>query len=198
VAPRREKLIQAGFELLGEHGSTGTTVRGVCARAGLNPRYFYESFDDLDALVAAVFDDIMAETTGVTLAAIADAPNTADEKTRAALGAAIRHIAEDPRRLRIVLGEAGEGALARRRAATISRTAELMADQAARFYGIPRDDKLLLSSTFMLAGGISELVLAWHHGRLGEIGVDELVDHATDLVVGTSRATGALAKRRRT
>src|SRR4051794_16661626 len=75
LAPRREKLVQAGFELLGEHGPAGTTVRGVCAHAGLNPRYFYESFADLDELMGAVFDLVMEENTALTLAAIAEAPN---------------------------------------------------------------------------------------------------------------------------
>ena len=193
IAPRREKLLRAGFELLGDHGEAGTTVRGVCARASLNPRYFYESFDDLDTLLVAVFDSIMAETTSLTLEAIAAAENTAEAKTAAALGAAIRHLAADPRRIRIVLGEAGGRSLARRRAAAIARTAELMAGQAAVFYGMPRDDRLLLSTTYMLAGGLSALVIAWHDGRI-ELTVDELVANATALVVGTSRATGRLTR----
>jgi AcrR family transcriptional regulator len=196
VLPRRRKLVQAGFEMLGEHGQAGTTVRGVCARANLNPRYFYESFDDLDALLRAVFDDIMAETTELTLAAIAAAPDTAEAKTRAALDACIRHITNDPRRIRIVLAEAADGVLGRQRAAIVDRTAEMMADQAATFFGIDRRDKLLISATLMITGGIGELLVAWSNGST-ELTVDELIDHATLMTVGTSRAMGALAERRR-
>jgi AcrR family transcriptional regulator len=196
VLPRRRKLIQAGFELLGEHGQAGTTVRGVCAHAGLNPRYFYESFDDLDALLKAVFDDIMVETSRVWLEAIAAAPDTAEAKTRAALDAAIRHIADDPRRIRIVFAEAADGVLGRRRAAVVRRAADMMADQAASFFGIERRDKLLISASLMITGGISELVVAWSNGNT-DLTVDEIVEHATLMTLGASRSLGALAKQRR-
>ena len=195
VAPRRRKLLQAGFELLGEHGVAGTTVRGVCARASLNPRYFYESFEDLDALLRAVFDEIMAENTRLALAAIAAAPDTAEAKTRAALGASIRHIADDPRRIRIVFAEGAEGVLGRRRSALVQTAAEMMADQAATFFKIDRHDKLLISSSLMITGGLSELVVAWSNGSV-DLTVDELIDHAVLMTVGTSRAMGRLARQR--
>jgi AcrR family transcriptional regulator len=195
VVPRRRKLVQAGFEMLGEHGVAGTTVRGVCARAHLNPRYFYESFDDIDALVGAVFDDILSETTNLTLAAIAAAPETAEAKTRAAMDASIRHITDDPRRIRIVFGESAGNVLGQKRAEVVKASARMMADLAANFYGIDRNDKLLISSTFMLAGGLTELALAWSQGSI-DLTIDELIDHATMLTVGTSQATGKLVKAR--
>ena len=41
-------------------GLVGHDGAGACARrARLNPRYFYESFDDLDALVVAVYDRLV-------------------------------------------------------------------------------------------------------------------------------------------
>ena len=195
LAPRRRKLIEACFELLGEHGSEGTTVRGVCAKAGLNPRYFYESFSDLDALMGAVFDEILRENTRLVLAAVAEADDTAEAKTFAGVNTSIRHIAGDPRRIRIVYGE-NTGVLAQRRALMVSRTAGVMADLASRFYGIPRDDKLLQTTTIMLTGGLFELLLEWSNDRI-DLTLDELIDHATLLVVGTSRAAGRIAKTRR-
>jgi AcrR family transcriptional regulator len=192
LAPRRRKLMQAGFELLGEGGSEGTTVRGVCARAKLNPRYFYESFPDLDALVAAVFDEVQEESTRLTLAAIADADDTVEAKTRAGLEVGIRHIAGDPRRLRIVYGEGDTGVLVRKRAELVAQTAGLMAELAVRFSRNPREDKLLSTSTFMLSGGLFELIVAWSNGRI-DLTIDELIDHATLLVVATSRAARARA-----
>jgi AcrR family transcriptional regulator len=193
IGPRRQRLLEAAFALLGEHGVEGTTVRGVCARAELNARYFYESFDDLDALVGAVYDEIMGEATRRSLVAIAAAPNRARDKTRAGLEAGIRYVAKDPRRIRIVFREGGP-ALARRRAALVGRVAQLMADQASTFLGTPRKDKLLVSSTFVLAGGISELVAAWQRGAV-DLTLDELIDHATELALALSRgARSAAAK----
>jgi AcrR family transcriptional regulator len=51
--------MDAAFQLLGTEGWSGTSVRAVCQGARLNPRYFYESFDDLDALVIAVYDRVV-------------------------------------------------------------------------------------------------------------------------------------------
>jgi AcrR family transcriptional regulator len=194
VAARRARLLEAGFELIREHGAGAITVREVCKRAQLNPRYFYESFADLDALLVALFDQVLGETVALTLAAIEQAPATAEAKTRAALGAAFKSIADDPTRLRFVLADAlGNPALAHRRVEMIRRAAELMADQAAGFFDIPRDDELLQSSTFMLAGGLIELLMAWHAGSLA-LTIDQLIDHAVLLTVGTSEAAGRLAR----
>jgi AcrR family transcriptional regulator len=59
VAARRARLVQAGAELFGIQGLRATTVRGVCAEAGLTDRYFYESFTSLEDLLAAVYTDMM-------------------------------------------------------------------------------------------------------------------------------------------
>lgn len=59
VAERRARFVEAGIELFGTQGFRATTVRGVCAAAGLTDRYFYESFDSLEALLAAVYRTLM-------------------------------------------------------------------------------------------------------------------------------------------
>ena len=41
-------------------GLPATTVRAVCARARLTPRYFYESFADRESLVVTLFDELAA------------------------------------------------------------------------------------------------------------------------------------------
>ena len=69
-AERRELLVDAAYELLGAEGWNGTTVRGVCQSARLNPRYFYESFDSLESLFIAVFDRLVQEATRAALEAI--------------------------------------------------------------------------------------------------------------------------------
>src|ERR1700750_1425158 len=54
VAARRARFIEAGTELFGTQGFRGATVRGICAAAGLTDRYFYESFETLEALLSEV------------------------------------------------------------------------------------------------------------------------------------------------
>ena len=48
AADRRAHLLDVALELVGEKGAGGLTVRELYGRAKLNPRYFYESFTDLD------------------------------------------------------------------------------------------------------------------------------------------------------
>src|SRR5207302_1682855 len=69
---RRRLLLRAGFELLGGEGWSATTVRAVIERAGLNPRYFYESFTDLDEFVVAVYDQVVGEARDVVVAALSE------------------------------------------------------------------------------------------------------------------------------
>ena len=54
VAARRAALVEAGLDCLHDDGLSGASVRSICARARLTPRYFYESFADLDDTVRAV------------------------------------------------------------------------------------------------------------------------------------------------
>jgi AcrR family transcriptional regulator len=61
VAARRTRFVQAGLELFGTQGFRGATVRGVCAAAGLTDRYFYESFESLEALLVEVFGALMRD-----------------------------------------------------------------------------------------------------------------------------------------
>ncbi len=60
IAARRARFIEAGIALFGSQGFRSATVRGVCAAAGLTDRYFYESFDSLEALLMAAYGALMA------------------------------------------------------------------------------------------------------------------------------------------
>ncbi|MGH2987557.1 MAG: TetR/AcrR family transcriptional regulator, partial [Solirubrobacterales bacterium] len=104
-AVRRARLIEAGLELLGERGWQGTTVRAVCAEAGLTERYFYESFAGRDELLAGVFDRVATEAAEGVLRAVEAAPHDARSKARAAIGAFVEMLTDDPRRARAMLLE---------------------------------------------------------------------------------------------
>ncbi|HWC22801.1 MAG TPA: TetR/AcrR family transcriptional regulator [Flexivirga sp.] len=58
---RRERLIDAGIALFGTSGFRAATVGGVCDTAGLNKRYFYESFATLEDLLCAVYEVVVAD-----------------------------------------------------------------------------------------------------------------------------------------
>ena len=105
-AERRRLLLDAGFELLGTEGAAGTTVRAVCQHARLNPRYFYESFGDLDELVVAVYERVVDELRDALSLAMDDAPADLPAQMRAAVGAAVGFVDDDRRRARVLYVEA--------------------------------------------------------------------------------------------
>jgi AcrR family transcriptional regulator len=197
AADRRQRLLAVAYELLGEKGAAGITVRELYARARLNPRYFYESFNDLDELLAAVYDQLLAEMTAEVVAAIDAAADNEPAKTRAAIATAVGYLTDDPRRIRILLSDAlGHEALAQRRSNLVRTAAELMAAQAAEFYDVPANARLLRSTTHMLAGGLFELLIAWQDRTLN-LTIDELIDDASALVSGLGDAARSIAQQRR-
>jgi len=68
---RRIRLIEAAVQVYGELGYRNATVKSVCAAAGLTDRYFYEAFENSEALLAASFE-------AVTQAVLAEVVATAD------------------------------------------------------------------------------------------------------------------------
>jgi AcrR family transcriptional regulator len=197
AADRRQRLLAVAYELLGEKGTAGITVRELYARARLNPRYFYESFNDLDELLAAVYDQLLAEMTAEVVAAIDAAADNEPAKTRAAIATAVGYLTDDPRRIRILLSDAlGHEALAQRRSNLVRTAAALMAAQAAEFYDVPANARLLRSTTHMLAGGLFELLIAWQDRTLN-LTIDELIDDASALVSGLGDAARSIAQQRR-
>jgi AcrR family transcriptional regulator len=179
---RRAKLLEAGLDVLGTEGWQATTVRAICRRAGLTERYFYESFRDRDELVVAVFDEIAGEIAVAVLAAVADAPDDAYAKSRAAIAAAIELVTDDPRKGRVAFAEAmGNEALTRRRFEAVSMFAGLVAEQGRAFYGPGvAANPLVDTAALMLAGGVAETALAWINGEL-RITRAQLIDDCSEL-----------------
>jgi AcrR family transcriptional regulator len=200
-AERRERLMAAALELLGTEGWSATTVRGVCAHAKLTPRFFYESFADLDALVLAVFDDLVAETTGTVLGAVAVAvqedPDDRQAHARAAIGTLGRELISDPRRARILFVEAlGNEALARRRLEALRMVADVIAAQGRSSYRTPpQEDGFVALTSTLLAGGLAELLIVWLDGGL-DISREQLVEDCVALFVATGDSASQIVAAR--
>ena len=196
-AARRQRLLDAGLDLLGTDGWSATTVRAVCASARLTPRYFYESFADLDALLLAVFDEVTDEVAVRALAAVTPPPGDARATARAAIAAGVEVLTDDPRKARVMFAEAmGSEALATRRRETLRGFAMLVAAQGSAFYGIgdPADRLVQLSAT-MLVGGLAEAFAAWLDGGVPATR-EQLIDECAELFVATGEAAVRLARLR--
>ncbi len=196
-AERRRRLMDAAVELMGTGGWSNTTVRGVCTEAKLTPRFFYESFADLDALAVAVFDEIIAGATAQIVAAMAGAPEGLEPQMRAALDAFVRELTDDPRRARICFAEAlGSEPLARRRLEVMRGYGQMFA-AAARgvFHPPPEADPFVELTAAIFAGGMAELLITWTQGGLSHTR-EELVDDCVALFVACGETAARVAATR--
>lgn len=73
---RREQLVTAGISLFGTQGYRSATVGAVCTEAGLNKRYFYESFATLEDLLCEVYERVVSELRASVLSGGGDDPQT--------------------------------------------------------------------------------------------------------------------------
>jgi AcrR family transcriptional regulator len=196
-AARRARLLESALELLGTEGWRATTVRAICATAKLTPRYFYESFADRDEVLLAVFDEIAQDGAAAVLSAVLAAPDDARAKSRAAIGAFVGLVTDDPRKARVLFVEAmGSEALARRRFETLRMFAGLVAEQARQFYGVPGEtDPLVEITALMLAGGLAETLLAWLDGTL-QLTREHLIDDCADVFEAMGQAVVRLVENR--
>jgi AcrR family transcriptional regulator len=194
-AERRELLLDAAFELLGTEGWSGTTVRAVCQGARLNPRYFYESFDDLDGLIVAVYDRLVAQLGTEVMAAVAAAGDDARAQTRAAIERIVSFVDEDRRRARVLYVEAlGNEALNRRRIETGHQLVRAVEQAAAERYGpVPEGEHIGRLGAAVLVGGAGELIVSWLSGSI-KVSRRQLVDDATELFLAIGETAARIGR----
>lgn len=185
-ADRRAALLAAALDIVGTDGAGRLTVAGLCHRAGLNERYYYESFTSTDEVLLAVFDEVLAAVAAVIVAAVAAAPNEPRPKARAAIAAAVEYLTDDPRRARIVFVEPLSAPVLNSRRADVERSfVALIVGQAAEFYGpdtLSRAGTAVDFTAAYLLGGLAEVLTAWLRDDLA-LSRDELIDRATDVFV---------------
>lgn len=187
-------LVDAALELLGTEGAAGTSVRAVCAAARLNPRYFYESFADLEALIVAVYDRLVTELGAAVFAAATMAKDDPAEQVRAMLDTVLRFVEDDPRRGRVLYVEAlGSESLNRRRVQTAHALVGLVEKAGAQRNGsLPAGEPIGGIAAAILVGGAGEMVISWLDGRIVATR-QQLVDDATQLFIGIGRTAARIA-----
>ena len=180
LARRRERLLEAGLELLGGNVNPAeVTVRGICQQAGLATRYFYESYPDKDQFIGAVFDWVIARLAGTTQAAVAAA--AADRQTRAGITNIVGIIEADPRIGRLIFGtQVSNTAVLRKRQETESLFVMLAGRHVEGLTRRPADERTKAFAYFVV-GGVTQTVSAWLAGDVA-LSTGELVEHLTAIV----------------
>lgn len=172
-------------------------MRAVHQRAGLHPRYFYESFADLDELLIAVYDRVVEELREQVLTALDSAPSEPRALLEAAVRRTVEFVDEDRRRARVMYVEAlGNEALNRRRLETAHSVAALIETYGASRRGaLPAGDLVGRLAAAVFVGGFSELLVDWLAGRL-PIEREQLIADATVLFAALGDAAAELATQR--
>lgn len=192
VARRRAALLDATLDLLSEPEAGQVTVRGICTHAGLTPRYFYESFDNADALVGATYDGVIteiAESARLAFEAGADPRG----KVTGAVRAIVDVIDEDRRKGRLIFSDAlGSPVLTERRAQSIDLFAALTSRSVQQVSRVPdgsrvRDEEELMAASHFQVGGFGRVLASWTEGRF-TMDKDRLVDLCAHMLWPESRS----------
>jgi AcrR family transcriptional regulator len=193
VAERRARLIDAGFELFGDVGYAGTSIRAVLRQSGLIDRYFAESFADLDALLAAVYEQLIDVELETCRAAI-DATAGGSEGARAMIDCLTRLLQGNPGRARIKLREImiGGPASMKERQKGLGKLAKLVAELFPPSPDVSARDRLLLAVSVVAAA--DELLRAWinRERRLSRQNVVDLVTMVFDSIAAQLSAGAML------
>lgn len=178
---RRNRLLAAGLDLLGaqQQNLSAVTVRGICGRAGLAARYFYESFADKDEFVACVFDWIVAELAATTQAAVAAVPT--GEQTRAGMANIVRTITDDARVGRLLFStQLADPVIMRKRAESSALFAMLSGQHVGNVLRVPANERIKAAAHFVV-GGVGQTISAWLAGAV-QLEPDQLVDQLAALL----------------
>jgi AcrR family transcriptional regulator len=181
LATRRNRLMAAGLDLLGaeQQDISALTVRGICRRAGLGARYFYESFTDKDEFVGRVFDRVIADLAATTQASVAAVPSR--EQTRAGMANIVRTIAGDARIGRLLFStQLADPVIVRKRAESSALFAMLSGQYAGDALRMPANDRIKAGAHFAV-GGVGQTISAWLAGDV-QLEPDQLVDQLAMLL----------------
>lgn len=195
---RRTRLLDAALDVMARDEWRTVTVERLCADAGLNKRYFYESFTAVDAVAGAVIDDIAASVREATLAAVADTgSDSLEQQAFASVLAAVRSLADDPRRARVLLGGVtATPAVHAHRTSVMQDLTAVLIGHARTVHGVELEhDPLALVAPAFVVGGTADAILAFVNGTIA-ISVDDLVTQLAVLWLITGNGAAAVARAR--
>jgi AcrR family transcriptional regulator len=163
-------------------------MKGVCSRAGLTERYFYESFRDRDGLLQALHDAAHADVDRRIAAALSDLGDSSlFDLARAVAGAVVDALSDDPRIARTYSEAAGHPALSERQAAATQQYAGLVAALMRQSGGLdaPAHQPRLQLVSLVVVSGLIHTIGQWLDGSIA-LSRDDLLDELAHLAVAAA------------
>jgi AcrR family transcriptional regulator len=165
---RREALIEAGLDVIGESGWPGLSLKAVCERAGLTERYFYENFAGLDAFRVALVEMVADETKDALIQAM-QAPGPPETVIERIVNAVWRVLVDDPRRGRLAAMDGlNDLSLHARRRSIESGFGGLIAERSKEVFDLRADDPASPIMAAAFVGAVHEVVRCLLAGELAE------------------------------
>lgn len=195
---RRARLLDAALDAMDGNGWRTITVDKLCAAAGLNKRYFYESFASLDEVATSAVDDIADEVRTTTLAAVAGAATESlEQQAFVAVDALVRTLIRDPRRARVLLGSVSSSAAVQQHRDNVLRgLTGVLVGHARTVHDVELEkDPLALVAPAFIIGGTADAILAFVNGAT-DVSVGDLVASLATLWVVTGNGAAEIARAR--
>ena len=162
---RRDRLLDAGLELIGTRGFARTTVEELCSAAKVSTRHFYEQYPNKESLLLDVYDLAMGESLRRARASVtATRGRPAPQRIAAAYLAVVSPLIEDARLAQITFVEmvgASEAAEARRlggREAIVSMICSECKASVERGEASPADFRF---KALVITGASNAVILDW-------------------------------------
>lgn len=195
---RRARLLDAALDAMDGNGWRTITVDKLCAAAGLNKRYFYESFASLDEVATSAVDDIADEVRTTTLAAVAGAATESlEQQAFVAVDALVRTLIRDPRRARVLLGSVSSSAAVQQHRDNVLRgLTGVLVGHARTVHDVELEkDPLALVAPAFIIGGTADAILAFVNGAT-DVSVGDLVASLATLWLVTGNGAAEIARAR--
>lgn len=204
IEARRRQLVDKAFELLAADTWRQTSIAQLCREVSLNKRYFYESFQDLAEVEAAVVDDLTAQLLATGWKALSEAQmNRLDtaKLARHVLKACISWLVNDPRRARVLFSKASDNPRARaHRDLVVSQLGQTLSNFGLEYHqpqphpvAVTNQHRTLARLTSsLLIGGTVESILDWIDGKL-DLSLDAFVDYVARFWVAMGDSAVSMA-----
>lgn len=174
VALRRQRITESALELFSSQGYAHTSIRAILRHAGLQDRYFAESFSSLDDVMAAIVGGIWEEQL-TRCAACIGTGRPPPEQARDVITALVDTTTADPRKGRVQFLEALSAGpvTARVRQQGLKRMSGLVESLLREGPVDPRANTMAMSAA--IVGGVGQLLLNLVDGTL-KMSSGDLVD----------------------